>query len=227
MAGRVWGHLPGGRYSTQSPFVLGEPNWNLFPLDVRATRRLYHSGLQLDCSYPAIPTRTKNFHYDILIQRQHAVQRTLTSTRVSLWPGYADDVIIHEIWDAPGGLSFHWRFFDCLYRMYHNEPDWQNGESLVWIPFDRTQKIYPVDIISLQVDGEDFDVDWAGFPTEASPRFWQAGASTCDPNNTQTNIMATKRLEIRLKLRPETPPGASVFLTEGSETDETGNFAPQ
>ncbi len=220
MAGRTFGSLgQWGRWNGD-PFVTPQLNWNISSTGVSASRRLLHTGLAKVCDYPTLPTKTVNFSWDLLLRRDLAVQKTLASKRVTIWPAIIDDVIIREVWEAPGGLSFPWRFFNLLYEFYHASPDWLNGEALLWVPMDRTNKVYPVDLISITVNGEDFELSRKGIPYDAGP------VSRIHPGSGRPgmNVFAAETLEIQFKLRPETAPSVSTFFSAGSATDETGNF---
>lgn len=220
MAGRVFGSTEQwGRFNGDA-HITPQLNWNLNSSNVSATRRLFHSGLGKVCDYPILPTKTSNFSWDILLRRDMVTQKTLTSKRTTLWPGYIDDVIIRETWEAPGGLSFPWRFFNLLYEFFHNSPDWLNGQSLLWVPMDRTNKVYPVEMISLTVNGEDFDISRIGRAPDAGYH------STLFPQDGRPgmNVHASETLEVQLKLRSEVAPSVSVFLSPGSDTGETAYF---
>ena len=221
MSGQVFGFLPGNRWSPVTGPIHPILNWNVYAADVGRTRRLYHSGLSLAVDYPTLPQRTLNFSWDVLTRRDLAIQKTLTSTQVSLWEEQVDDVIIKEIWE--GELTFPWQFFTKLHRMYLQCPDWDNGEYMVWRPFDRNQKTYPVELINILVDGEEFNLSWMGRPYGAGP----ASKICSTGGDAGRDVLSAGTLELWLRLRPEVAPGVAVFLREGSTTAEAGFFDPE
>jgi hypothetical protein len=219
MSGRVFGTC--GQFGAfGGSHVSPQLNYNHRSRDVNGTRRLSHSGLGIALNYPLLPTNTTNFQWDILPRRDMTLQKTLGSTHVTLWPGIIDDIVIKEKWDAPGGLSFPWKFLVQLHRMYMQAPDWLNGESLLWCPVDRTRKVYPVDMINLLVDGEEFDVTWRGDDYAAGP-----GAYLCPESGSPgKDVNSASVLEVHLKLRVEGIPAIGVSLSEGASVDEHTQF---
>ena len=222
MAGVQVGRVQGGAFSSWSNGVRSL-NYNFRAADTAVTRYLYHSGKGVVCPYPVLPDETRNFSWDTLPRRDFVTQKTLKSNFVTMWPSVEEDIVIKEVFAGPGGISVPWKFFHCVHDFYLNEPDWLAGEYLIWRPFDRTMKIYAVDIINLLVDGEEFNVNWKGDDK------WAGIMSTlCATGGTPAqDIFTASNMEIWMKLRPETPPGVSVFLTGGSAVAEDTYFDPE
>ena len=226
MLGQSWwqGYNGQGVDSFLSPLM----PYNLYDPAGAVTRGLYHSGLDLSVSFPLLPGKTTNFAFDILARRDMVVDKTLSSKKVSIWDPIVDDIEIVQTWDAPGGLSFPWSFFHDLHRMYTTPIDWASGQYMVWAPTDRTNMIYAVDMIDLQVDGQDFNVTWNGLPDDFhNPMGVQnattAAAGTCVYGGGR-DIYSASTLEVRLILRPETAPNVSVSFLAGSTTTEATQF---
>ena len=219
MAGRVFGST--GQFGAfAASHVTPQLNYNHRSTDVNGTRRLVHSGLGLAVDYPLLPSITRNFMWDLLPRRSMTQQPTLSSHHVTLWDGIVDDIVIQEVWEAAGGLAFPWRFLVALHRMYMQSANWEGGESLLWCPIDRTRKVFPVDIINLLVDGEQFNVSWRGDDVGAGP-----GAYICPEAATAgKDIYSASTLELHLKLRIEGTPSIGVSLIEGASTDEHSYF---
>lgn len=214
MAGRQVARPQGGAFSQWSagPHL----NYNFRALDVSMTRRLHHTGLNKTCDYIRIPDETTYFSWDVLRRRDFVTEKTLSSNVVTMWDAVQEDVIIKEKFANNSGIALTWPFFHCVWELYLNSADWLNGESLVWTPFDRTFKSYPVDIINLTLDGEELNPKWSGDDK------WAGIMSTyCSTGGTPaTNIPTPSQMEIWLKLRPETSPGTAMFMVGGSDTAE-------
>lgn len=226
MAGRVVGYLPGGRWGGEQAGYAGMRfGYNFRSAQARATRVLSHSVLGA-VLYPVIPTETTHFGWQLMPRRDLATQKTLTSTVHSVWPGYVDDIVLKEIFEPDGGLSVPWSFILQLHEMYLSPPDWLSGETLVWRPRDRNELTYPVDIVNLIIDAEEFKLDWKGEdPAILLSVLKQQVDGTGTAGTTQgKNICTAKKVEIHMRIRPEVAPNASVFLIEGSVTNEVNQF---
>lgn len=203
-----------------SPFVTPILNYLLYSSQVSSTRMLYHSGLDMQILYPLLPMKTLNFSRDILPRRDFNIEKTLTTKKLSIWDAQPEDIIITEEWASEGGLAFPWEFFHDLHRMYITSPDWLGGEYLVWRPLDRTDKVFPVQFFNIEVDGEDFDVRWTGM----APSMGSGILSSCDADQHGRDVFSPTLLKIQFLLRPEAPPGLTLYVTEGSDVDEVDQF---
>lgn len=223
MGGRQVGIPQGGRVSQWSHGG-AHLNYNFRAVDVAVTRRLYHSGLDAIVDYPRLPEETTFFSWDIHPRRDFARQKTLSSHVTTVWPAVVDDIIIKEKFRATGGMAIQWRFFQAVHRLWLTDPDWNAGEYLLWRPFDRTFKLYPVDIINILLDGEELNPSYDGDDK------WAGIMSRIASNSVTTSgkdVATVKELEIWLQLRPEAAPNSSMFLVEGSETSEEDVFDPE
>jgi len=173
------------------------------------TRLLYHSGLprieDAYVYYPEIPSKTHNFNDEWVYGRHNNIARTLKGSVATVHKGYPDDTVVTETFDAAGGLSQTWMFFHRLYYLWHNQPDRENNEYLIWRPLDRTFKAYEVEIIEITVGGsvDEFDTQFAG-RIRKMPENWMV----------QPVVM-------KLKLVREVPPQLTAFMQGGSITQET------
>lgn len=224
MIGRTFGYS-GFYQGGINPFVTPIMNYSLYSSQVSSTRLLYHSGIPLAVPYPLLPKKTLNFSRDLLPRRDYNIEKTLTSKKLSLWDAQVEDIIITEEWSADGGLSFPWEFFHDLHRIYTTPVDWLNGEYMVWRPLDRTDKVFPVQLYNIEVDGEDFDVRWTGLP----PSMGFGVLGPIDPTKVSDgqhgrDIFSPTTLKMQFLLRPEAPPGLTLYVTEGSDVDEVTAF---
>jgi len=220
-AGGAFGSWAGATRWGGRPYITPMLNYDLYNYQTSATRLMYHSGLSLAIPYPILPTVTRNFSWEVLTRRDMIREKTLSSAKTTKWDAVFDDVVITETWEAPGGLSFPWRFFHDLHRVYLTDPDWLNGEYLLWRPMDRSERAYPIEIISITVDGEDFHVDWKGTPLNTYSPLGQTDVSCTVAGR---DLLASKNLEIKFVIRPETAPNVAVFATPGSLTCESALF---
>lgn len=182
--------------------------YSIYSPSVAVTRRLVHTGLpsgEQVCDYDCLPHETVEFSRDVVTRRKVAFQETLSSAVHSKWQQVKEDAIIKEQWRPEGGIAYRWAFFHKILRMYLKDPDWDNGESLVWRPLDRTWKAYSVDMVNLLVNGEKWGPEFKGY----SDNYDEHGVY---------------QFEIWYKVRHEAQPQASLFLVGGSETAETSLF---
>ncbi len=219
MAGRVFSTLTQfGRWGADH--IGFQLNYNHRSADVNASRRVYNSRVGRPIDYPLLPSRTRNFSWDIMPRRAMVTQRTLSSSHTTLWDPIVDDVVIQEIWEAPGGLSFPWRFMLAMYEVYVQQPDWLNGEYMLWCPVDCTRKVYPVDLVNMLVDGEEFDISWRGDDQRAG-----VVSRNCPGGGTPgKDVWSGSTMELHWKLRSEVAPSVGVALFGGSSTPETSQF---
>lgn len=208
MAGRTFGRIGHGYGGAKFGAHLGS-YWSVYSPSNIWTRLLYHTGLDPQhqaCLYPYTPEETVFFSFDVLGHRDVAYAKTLTGHVTSKWPRILDDTIIKEVFRPVGGLAVSWAFFHCIERMYLQDPDWDNGEFLIWRPFDRTWKTYSVEIVNLLLNGEEWGPEHEG---------WTGNQ----------DHQAINEMQIHLKIRPEEAPQASLFMTGGSETPEFSLFS--
>jgi len=192
---------------------------------VSGSRLLYHSGLanpsQRLVVYPYLPEETDFFMSDVHAGRDIAQMKTQRSNFVHKFDRVLDDTVIIESFRPEGGLAAEWEFILDIERMWLNDPDWDNGEYLIWRPFDRTQKAYAVDIIKITVGGDVWKPEYK--------RGLQALARVGDKDTRRQQMAhshwAVNQFEIHLKVRVEDPPQASLFAVGGSELPtESGLF---
>lgn len=224
MSGRLVGYPAGGRFN-----AVRARAWNgLGGYDTRLvnTRLLVHSNYTA-IPYPYLPTTTSHFGWDLMPRRDHVSQKTLTSTLHSVWGAQVDDIVIKEVWEAPGGISLQWPFILALHELYLNPPNWLDGESLIWRPLDRNPYTYPVDIVDMVIDSEEFNLKMSGDdPMRLLTAMKRATREKGAPgSNTGRAFFTASKFEIHLVVRPEVAPNANVVLTEGADVDETDQFA--
>ncbi len=197
-----------------------EPNYNVYEFQ-HQTRTVYHSGLDSLIEYRQVPRETTNLGWSAMVHRDIAEQKTLAGNRATLWPSVAEDIVFTERFTpADVGATF-WSFLLALYDVYQRGVDWVGGERLTWAPKDRTPIIFPVDLIDLQVDGENFTMTWDGRdPASVSI------IASC-PGRPGYDIATVKEVVVRWKLRVEAAPSASLSIFGGSSTNETGQFDPE
>lgn len=183
-----------GRYSG---FCAGGPNYCQRFSHYRYPRLLYHSGLDKLVIYPQVPDRTLNFSLDMLPRVDYAGTKTLTANLTQQWARVYHDVTIKEIFE--GDLSQRWSFMHNIYAMYSTLLG--VGDFLVWRPLDLTDKIYRVTIISMLLDGEEFNPTYVG---RNQPDKWMTSA-----------------LEIHMKITPAFAPSASIYVSGGLSSGST------
>ncbi len=157
-------------------------------------RYLYHSGLDIAVEYDYLPTRTTNFAFDVTGRRDVTIEKTLDSSLVTQWGVKKEDTIIKEIWDA-GGIKSNWEWFHKIYELWITPLT--TTSHMLWLPLDRTHKIYSVEITSLLVGGEEFELQYYG---KQSPRW------------------ISTSVELHLKLRRANPPSCNIYTMGGSTT---------
>ena len=172
------------------------------------TRLLFHSGLPLisqrQLDYPDLPDLTHNFTDEWIFNRSVQISKTQESSVATVHKGFPDDAIVKEIWNPGGGLSHTWTFFHRLFLMFHETPDREANEFILWRPLDRTFKAYEVEIVGLNIGGS---------PEEYESQF--AGRIRTSPEN-----FMTAAVELSLKLVREVPPQMTVQMIGGSITPE-------
>lgn len=139
-----------------------------------ARRRLVHptSGTFAPIVYYLNPTRTINFDNDVLRSPITSTIRTLGSTRVVQFAELAEDVIVQELWESRPGLSMPVFMFRFLYEYLVNPPafDAVSPVYIQWEPRDRTEKVYNVQVLGLEVGSRGYSI-----------RHWQSDGGPNDP----------------------------------------------
>lgn len=184
-----------------------------------STRFLAHSDGTV-IQYDVLPTDTVGFAWSPMQHRDFVTTKTLGSTKTAVWDCNVDDLIIKEVFEPTGGLSMPWGQLLAMYGIYKGGIDWDAGETLTWAPLDRTCTRYPVDVINMLVDGEEFDPKWRGNPTG----LLGGNNATCGAPANMLDVASGSRVEIWYRIRPEAAPNVSMFLTAGSFTSETNSF---
>lgn len=110
-------------------------------------RRLRHPFFK-DIIYPRNPDVTLNLGADLLPKATSTMQKTLTTTAVITYLENPSDVVIKEIWTARD-LSTLTDFFRSLYEFWRSPLP--PGRFIGYMPKDRTEKIYAVQIINVQL----------------------------------------------------------------------------
>lgn len=178
-----------------SGLLAGSPNYSLGFR--RSKRLLYHSDELKVLQYPQIPTKTVGFSHDIVVQRKHAIQETLSGAVVQQWAGVAKDVVITEVYE--GDISQTWNWIHELWRFY--QLTLSVGGFLLWRPLDLTDRIYRVRILSVTVGGEEMDMTYLG--TKLTEK-WVSGS-----------------LEVKYKILGTFSPSAGIFFTGSTPTGGT------
>lgn len=107
--------------------------------------------------YTHNPTKTVNFDTSPVDKRPKVNGlATIMDNRFTVWPGYAKDASITEIWEGTQ-LSMDLGFFRQLVNYYQNPP---SSGFIVWQPKDRTEVTYNILIESLTAGGSDITYDY-------------------------------------------------------------------
>lgn len=134
------------------PAVEGNPR-------VGAGRRMTHPYLD-PIIYPRVPDETYGFDFDVLVNPEGVVTKTLEGSVFSDFEEFPDDVIMREVWLARD-MSTLTGFFRELHR-YRVTP-LPPGQFIGWQPRDRTWKRYAIQIVGLKLgDDEEFHVEELG-----------------------------------------------------------------
>ena len=129
----------------------------------RALRRLVHPDTLLEpLVYWGNPDRTINLDRVVLPHPITSALMALEGTKVVRFNREAEDVVVTEIWTADQAKlampTFFWRL---LYEYLDNEPTFSPTAPVYiqWEPRDRTDKVYNVELLQLQV-GSGAEGDW-------------------------------------------------------------------
>ena len=196
---------------------------------VNGTRLLFHSGLDTAdkriANYPFLPDETVNFTWDVLANRDVVFSKTLKSNVFAKYDQVKDDAIIKEIFRPDGGLAVTWEFFHRIERMFQQDPDVENGEFILWRPYDRNHKTYIVDIVSLLLNGEEWGPEFRGrTSTFVSDQIKAADGTPTFQVQQNQERWAINEFQIWLRIRSEELPQANLFAVGGSDTGEPELF---
>ena len=109
--------------------------------------------------YTHNPTKTVNFDVSPVDKRPEVNHfPTITDNRFTVWPGYAKDASVSEIWQGSDAeASMDLGFFRQLVNYYQNPPV---SGFIVWQPKDRTAVTYNILIESLTAGGTDITYNY-------------------------------------------------------------------
>jgi len=208
------------------PHMHGQNNaayYNPLAANVNGTRLLYHSALEKPshriCVYPFLPDETTDFTWDVRAPRDLAISKTLKSKVFAKYDRIMADTIIKEIFRPDGGVAATWELIHKIERMWLNDPDWDNGEYLIWRPYDRNHKAYAVDILNITVNGEEWNPEFRGNTfhyvdnVDYELQFQQ-----------NQERWAVNEVQVWLKIRAEEAPQAGLFAVGGSDSSEASLF---
>jgi len=203
--------------------------YNPLSNSVNGTRLLYHNALdtleQRRAIYPWLPDETTDFTWDVRATRDLAISKTLKSNVFAKYDRVIEDALVKEIFRPDGGLSATWEFIHKIERMWLNDPDWDNGEFIIWRPYDRNHKAYAVDILKITVNGEEWNPEYRGYSARHIIDVVRQtdGTPTITMQDSQER-WAVNELQIWLRIRAEELPQANLFAVGGSDTGEAGLF---
>ncbi len=106
------------------------------------------------------PTATLNFDKIPLTRPTTSVVKTIGSTRVVRFEEGEGDVVVTEVWATTGGASMPTSLFRLFKEYLDNAPPFTPAQVdfIVWEPRDRTTRTYQVELLGIEVGGQDFNV---------------------------------------------------------------------
>ena len=106
------------------------------------------------------PTATLNFDKIPLTKPTINVVKTIGSTRVVRFDEAEEDVVVTEIWSPTGGASMPTSLFRLFKEYLDNAPPFTPAQTdfIVWEPREKTDRTYQVELLGIEVGGQDFNV---------------------------------------------------------------------